>query len=207
MSNIGGSATPVPLSTSHAASSTRATELHVQLQSIHETLLTTDFKQLIMVYITSPELVRTDLVNTIKEYFQSKRDLFSDFACTRTALRILRDLLRNRGVNVDCRQGVKIATGVTKLIYGEQMSVSVDCEALVRSHTRKDHVLRSPTSDSHSVVQSILPPLQSQDQSTRTTSTLNNLDISRLAHNVSSRLKDYKYDDSLEKPISEYIAE
>jgi hypothetical protein len=207
MSNTGGSATPVPLSTSHAASSTRATELHVQLQSIFETLPTTDFKQLLMVYITSPELVGTDLVNAIKEDFQSQRDLFSDFACTRTTLRILRELLRSRGVNVDCRQGVKIATGVTKAIYGEQASVSVDDETLVRSHTQSDHVLRSPTADSHSAVQSILPPLQSQDQLTRTTSTMNNLDLSRLAHNVSSRFKDYKYDGSLEKLIYKYISE
>jgi hypothetical protein len=36
---------------------------------------------------------------------------------------------------------------------------------------------------------------------------LNNLDLSRISHNVSSRFKDYKYDGSLEKPISEYIAE
>jgi hypothetical protein len=207
MSNTGGSATPIPLPTSHAASPNRATELQIQLQSIYDTLPTTDLKQFLMVYIMSPELVGTDLVNAIKEDFRSQRDLFTDFACTRTTLRILRELLRSRGVNVDCRQGVKIATGVTKALYGEQASVSVDDEALVRSHTQTDHTTHSPTADSHSAVQSTLQPLQSQEQLRGTTSTLNNFDMSRLAHNVSSRFKDYKYDGSLEKPISEYIAE
>jgi hypothetical protein len=89
----------------------------------------------------------------------------------------------------------QIATGVTKALCGEQASVSVDDETLVRA-------------DTHSTVQqSTLQPLQSQDQSRRISSTLNNLDISRLAYNVSSRFKDYKYDGSLEKAISEYIAE
>jgi hypothetical protein len=84
MSNKGGSATPVPLPTSHAASPMRATELQMQLQSIYDTLPTNDLKQFLMAYITSPELVGTDLVNAIKEEFHSQRDLFTDFACTRT---------------------------------------------------------------------------------------------------------------------------
>jgi hypothetical protein len=115
----------------HAASPTRANKLQTQLQSIYETLPKTDLKQLLMVYITSPELVGTDLLDAIREYFNSQQDLFTDFACKRFTLRILRDLLRSSGVNVDCRQGVKIATGVTKALYGEQASVSVDDETLV----------------------------------------------------------------------------
>jgi hypothetical protein len=207
MSSTGGSATPVPLPTSHAASPTRANELQAQLQSIYEALPTTDLKQLLMVYITSPELVGTDLLDAIREDFNFQRGLFTDFACTRTTLRILRELLRSRGVNADCRQGVKIATGGRKSPY-EQASVSVDDEILVRSHTETGYIPPSPTADTHSIVQqSTLQPLQSQDQSRGISSTLSNLDMSRLAHNVSSRLKDYKYDGSLEKPISEYIAE
>jgi hypothetical protein len=133
MSSTGNSATPVPSPTSHAASPRRANELQTHLQSIYETLPTTDLKQLLMVYFTSPELVGTDLLDAIREDFNSQRDLFTDFACTWTTLRILRELLRSRGVNVDCRQGVKIATGVTKALYVEQASVSVDDETNVRS--------------------------------------------------------------------------
>jgi hypothetical protein len=92
MSYTGGSATPVPLPTSHVASPMRATELQIQLRSIYDTLPTSDLKQFLMVYITSPELVGTDLVNAIKEDFHSQRDLFTDFACKITALRILREL-------------------------------------------------------------------------------------------------------------------
>jgi hypothetical protein len=83
----------------------------------------------------------------------------------------------------------------------------VDDEALVRSRTQTGYIPLSQTADTHSTVQSTLQPLQCQDQSRRTTSALNNLDMSGLAHNVSSRFKDYKYDGSLEKTSSEYIAE
>ena len=75
-----------------------------------------------MVYIISPELVGTGLITAIKEEFPSPQDLFNDLACTKTTLRILMELLRCRGINVDCRQGVKVVVGVSKA-YLESISL------------------------------------------------------------------------------------
>jgi hypothetical protein len=41
----------------HVASASRAVDLKLQLQSIFDTLPNTDFKQLLIVYMISPELV------------------------------------------------------------------------------------------------------------------------------------------------------
>jgi hypothetical protein len=144
---------PVQLPTSHLASSTPATELHVQLQSIYETLHTSDFKQLLMVYITSPELVGMDLLNVFKEDFQFPRDQFSDFACIRTTFKYSPRtaeksksafLLPSRCQNCNCSY---------KALYCKQASVSIDDDALVLSHAPSDHVTRFSTADSHSAVQ------------------------------------------------------
>jgi hypothetical protein len=116
------------------SSSIRSDELKTQLQSIYSTLPNTDFKQLLMLQITSPELTGADLVNALKEEFPSQHALFADHACTRTTLRILRDLSKCRGLNVDCRQGIKVSHGITKALFGEQASVSTN-DAVIRSHT------------------------------------------------------------------------
>jgi hypothetical protein len=80
-----------------------------------------------MVFINSPELVGTYLVNALREEFPTISNLFGGIACTRTTLRVLIGLLRFRGVK-DCHQGVTIATGVDKASFGPNTPVDTETD-------------------------------------------------------------------------------
>ena len=77
--------------------------------------------------------------------------------------------------------------------------MSANDETLIRSHMQQEQTGQASTTNSNRN--------PGHDFSRGPTSGSNGLEGSRLAHNVSSRFKDYKYDGSLEKPIYKYIAE
>jgi hypothetical protein len=89
----------------------------------------TDFKHALIIHLNG-DLEGESLLAAIRDDFLPFVDLYSDRALNKATIRVLRDLMIAKGIQVDRRQGMKITLAVARSIY-EVGQVEIAVERMV----------------------------------------------------------------------------